>query len=124
MDPPAASTAVVLTVPIVRLPMHRVALLIFSESRTREDVYKVRKPLQDKETDRFIKALEGDIEFFIPSCKEIRGKADSRVAARECQGADVSAVILYIPIFINPALVAHTATLSGVPFRRQPCSPS
>ena len=89
--------------------MHRVAMLIFSESRTRQDVYEVRKPLQDKETDRFIKALEGDIEFFIPSCKEIRGKADSRLAAQECLGADVSAVILYIPIFINPALVAHTA---------------
>ncbi len=95
--------------------MHKVGLLVFSEGWTREDVYKQRKPVQDRETNRFIEALKPDVEFVVPSCREIRGKRDVRSAVAEVESAGVSAVILFIPIFISPATVALAARLVEKP---------
>lgn len=95
--------------------MHRVGLLVFSEGWTREDVYRQRKPVQDRETNRFIEALKPDVEFVTPSCGEIRGKRDVRSAVAEVESAGVSAVVLFIPIFISPAMVALAARLAEKP---------
>jgi|YNPNPStandDraft_1061719.scaffolds.fasta_scaffold04260_5 L-fucose isomerase len=95
--------------------MPRVGLLVFSETRAREDVYRLRKPIQDRETKRFISELSDEIEFAIPSCGEIRGKRDIRLAAREMEQAGVSSVILLVPIFVSPAMVAHASRLLGKP---------
>ena len=95
--------------------LYKLALMVFSEGKSREDVYKQRKPLQDREVAKFIDALKGSIEFFIPSCGEIRSKADVRSAAMESDRSDADAVILFAPIFTAPSLVAHAANLTIKP---------
>ena len=95
--------------------MFKVGLLVFSETRAREDVYIQRKPVQDRESERFITALGGDVEFVLPSCGEIRGKRDIRLAADEMAQAGIVAVVLLVPIFISPAMVAHAARLINKP---------
>ncbi len=95
--------------------MGQVGLLIFSESRAREDVYQQRKPLQAREVKRFVDALQPEVQFFIPTCGEIRSKKDVRNAVAEIERAGVDAVILYIPIFIPPVLVAHAGRLLSKP---------
>lgn len=95
--------------------MIKVGLLVFSETRAREDVYRLRKPVQDRETDRFVAALSDEIDFVKPSCGEIRGKRDIRLAAREMEQAGVASVVLLVPIFVSPAMVAHAARLIGKP---------
>ena len=94
---------------------YKIALMVFSESRSREDVYKQRKPLQDREVSKFIDELKDSIEFFIPSCGEIRGKADVRSAVREIDRSDADALVLLAPIFTSPSLVAHAANLTIKP---------
>jgi len=93
----------------------KVGLLVFSETRAREDVYIQRKPVQDRESERFISTLREDVEFVLPSCGEIRGKRDIRAAADEMASAGVVAVVLLVPIFISPAMVAHAARLITKP---------
>ena len=93
----------------------RAGLLIFHESRAREDVYQKRKPIADREIARFIASLEDEVDLICPDEREIRGKRSGLQAARELQAAHVDAVILYIPIFVAPAVVAHTANLLNVP---------
>lgn len=95
--------------------MLKAGLLIFSETRAREDVYLQRKPMQDRESARFMDSLRDDIEFFVPSCGEVRGKRDVRSAAEEFDSSGVSAVILLVPIFVSPALVAHAARIVNKP---------
>ena len=100
--------------------MSQVGLLVFSESRAREDVYKQRKPLQDREVQRFVEALKPEVEFFIPSCGEIRSKKDVRTAVREIEMAGAYAVVLYVPIFIPPVSVSadwrNSAIATDMPF--------
>ncbi len=95
--------------------MFKLGLLIFSESRSREGVYKQRKPLQDREVNKMVNAFKGDVSFLIPHSAEIRSKADVRQAVAELNASDVLAVLLYIPIFVSPALVVHSARLVKKP---------
>jgi len=92
--------------------MYKVGLLIFSESKNREDVYKQRKPIQDREVNRFKEELEDEIEFIVPG--EIRSKKDVRVAIEELNASDVSAIIFYLPIFISASLVVHASILTNL----------
>ncbi|MCJ7563102.1 MAG: hypothetical protein MUP52_00755 [Candidatus Aminicenantes bacterium] len=94
---------------------YKVALMIFSEGRAREDVYKQRKPMQDREVNKFIATLNEDIGFYIPACNEIRSRSDIKTAVMEIDKSDVTTVIFYTPIFISPALVAHAANLTIKP---------
>ncbi|MFH1616504.1 MAG: hypothetical protein ABIG61_15625 [Planctomycetota bacterium] len=60
--------------------------------------------------------LQGKVDFYIPSCAEIRGKRDIKQACRELDAAGVTSVVLYIPIFVSPVLVSHAARLLTKPF--------
>jgi L-fucose/D-arabinose isomerase len=94
---------------------YRVGLLVFSEGKMRENVYLQRKPVQDREIAAFLAELKDSIDFIEPTCGEIRSKADIRSAVKEIECANVTAVILYLPIFISPVLAVHTARLIGKP---------
>jgi L-fucose isomerase len=87
----------------------KIQILVFSETSVRQDVYVQRKPIQDREVQKIKTALSG--QFIIEECRfeEIRNKRDGVQAANDVNKSDCAAVILYIPIFINPAMVAHTA---------------
>ena len=93
----------------------KTGLLAFNESLVREDVYKKRKPISDREVKRFISSLEKDADIVQPGEKEIRSKKQAIEAVRELQAANVDSVILYPPIFVAPALVAHAASLISLP---------
>jgi len=93
----------------------KAGILVFSESLVREDVYKKRKPIAQRETQKFVKSVSEDIDIVWPTIREIRSKKQAVKAIAELQGSAVDAVILYVPIFIAPALVAHTANLLTVP---------
>ena len=93
----------------------RAGLLAFNESLVREDVYKKRKPIADREVQRFLQSLEKDVEIVMPESAEIRSKRQAAASVREIQAANVDVVILYPPIFVAPALVAHTANLVSLP---------
>jgi hypothetical protein len=95
--------------------LYKVGLMVFSESKSREDVYIQRKPIQDREVGRFINILKDSIEFFIPICKEIRSKSDIKAAVKQISRIDVDAVVLLTPIFVSPALVAYAAILMNKP---------
>jgi L-fucose isomerase len=93
----------------------KVGLLVFSESLAREDVYRKRKPIADREVQRFVSALGNEVELVWPSVREIRSKRQAMTAVRELEAAAVDAVVLYVAIFVSPAVVAHTANLLRVP---------
>jgi len=92
----------------------KIGVLVFSESLVREDVYKKRKPISDREVKRFVSSLETDVDIVWPEATEIRSKKQAVQSAREIEAAHVDAAILYVPIFVAPALVAHTARLLNV----------
>jgi L-fucose isomerase len=94
---------------------YKVGFLVFSESISREDVYQQRKPIQDREVEKFIGELSNDLEFVSTSFGEIRSKNDIRRAVEEIGTQNVTATILYIPIFTNPAYVSLTARLLNMP---------
>lgn len=93
----------------------RVGMLAFSESLAREDVYRKRKPIADREVQRFAAALSQDVDLVWPSLRELRGKRQALEASQELMARGVDAVVLYVPIFVAPAVVAHTANLLSVP---------
>ncbi len=93
----------------------KVGLLVFSETRAREDVYLKRKPIWDREVERFVSLIEPVTDIIWPSNREIRSKNEAIDAIREIHAANADAIILYPPTFVAPALVAHTACLSHVP---------
>jgi len=93
----------------------KVGLLVFSESLAREDVYQKRKPVCDREVNRFVAALGREIEIVWPGLREIRGKKQALQAVEDLHAAKVDAVILYVGIFVAPAVVAHIANLISVP---------
>jgi len=95
--------------------MPRVGLLAFSESMAREDVYQKRKGIAVREIARLTEALAGEVELILPGLTELRGKRQAMQAVRELEAAGVEAVILAAPIFVAPAVVAHTANLLNVP---------
>ena len=88
---------------------------MFSESLSREDVYQKRKEIVDREVTRFVESLGDEVEVVWPSARELRGKRQTVSAARELEALNVDAAILYIPIFVSPAVVAHAANLLSVP---------
>ena len=93
----------------------RVGLLVFSESLSREDVYQKRKPIADREVKRFVESLGDEVEVVWPAAREIRGKRQAVAAVREIEASNIDAAVLYIPIFVAPAVVAHAANLLSVP---------
>jgi len=93
-----------------------VGLFAFSESLVREDVYRKRRPIAERETKRFVEVLEKDVNILWPRSREIRSKAQALQSIYELHAAGIDAAILYVPIFVAPALVAHTANLLRVPF--------
>jgi L-fucose isomerase len=90
--------------------------MVFGESTTREDVYQKRKPIADREVGRFSAALEKEVEVVWPAAREIRGKKDALAAVESLRSSGIDAVVLFLPIFVAPALVAHTANLLDKPF--------
>lgn len=93
---------------------YKVTLLVFSESYSREDVYQQRKPVQDREVQKLLEVFAQDFELIYLG-QEIRSKKEGVSAAAQVQKNDSIAVLLYIPMFINPAVVAHTAALINKP---------
>jgi hypothetical protein len=67
----------------------KVGLLVFSESLVREDVYQKRKPIADRETQRFCRALEPDLDVLWPTAREIRGKRQARAAVDDLHARNV-----------------------------------
>jgi L-fucose isomerase len=93
----------------------KVGLLAFSESLLREDVYRKRKPIADREVERLVAAIQADVEIVWPTLREVRSKRQAIRAADELEAQGVDAMILYVPIFVAPAVVAHTANYLTVP---------
>lgn len=92
----------------------KIALLVFGESRQRQDVYLKRKAVSDRESSRFLAALE-NVATVVRPVDELRGKNDVKKALSLLE-PDLDAVVLYVPVFVSPALVAHTGNLLGRPF--------
>jgi len=93
----------------------RAGVMIFSESSTREDVYKKRKPIQDREVKKFQERIISDVDLIIPECGEIRSKKDILNSVRYFSCQDVDAIILLIPIFVSSNLVVKAANLLDKP---------
>lgn len=86
----------------------KIQLILFSETKMREDVYQNRKGIQTRVLNQFLEMLKEDFEVnYVDSC-EIRSKKQGMEIARKVNAGE-GPVILYIPIFINPSIVAHTA---------------
>ncbi len=84
----------------------RVALLTFSEGR--EDFYLRRRPLVDRESE-LVQDKLGAV-FAIEAFEPIRRKAQLREVLGQL--GEVDALIVHIPIFVEPALVVAVATLT------------
>lgn len=93
----------------------RTGLLVFSESLVREDVYQKRKKLAATETARFISIISEFTDVVASDIDEIRSKKQGIDALQQIEKSNVDAIILYVPIFIAPALVAHIANLATRP---------
>lgn len=94
---------------------YKIGLMVFSENLAREDVYRQRKPIQDREVQKFIHRLEDRVDFQLNSFGSIRSKKDIAKAVAEFEQSGVLAVVLYIPIFITPVYVAIAARLLNKP---------
>lgn len=86
----------------------KLQLILFSETKMREDVYQKRKGIQDRELDKFLKNAGEYFEIDHIDNNEIRTKKQGQLIAEKVNENEYP-IILYIPIFINPAIVAHTA---------------
>lgn len=85
-----------------------IQVILFSETMMREDVYQARKEIQKRELDKHIAMLSEEFNVnYVEEC-EIRSKRQGLEIAKKVN-ANEGPVILYIPIFINPSIVAHTA---------------
>ncbi len=93
----------------------RTGLLVFSESLVREDVYRKRKDMAAAETERFISIISEFTDVIKSEIAEIRSKKQGIQALHEVESSTVDAIILYVPIFIAPALVAHIGNLASKP---------
>ena len=87
----------------------RIALFTFLEGRQREQVYLARRPMALRETARLVQTLGTEVELVPMPREEIRGKSDIAANVLAAEGAGVDAVVMSIPIFIAPAMVAHAA---------------
>ncbi|WP_147347985.1 hypothetical protein [Clostridium sp. AM58-1XD] len=91
-----------------------IQLILFSETKMREDVYQARREIQERELKKHLDRLSEifDVDY-VDKC-EIRSKRQGlEIAKKVNKGA--GPVILYIPIFINPSIVAHTAKAINKP---------
>jgi len=93
----------------------RTGLLVFSESLVREDVYQKRKDVAAAETRRFVSIISEFTDVIESEIREIRSKRQGIQALQEIEDSNVDAIILYVPIFIAPALVAHIGNLASKP---------
>lgn len=93
----------------------RVALFNFSEGRQREDVYQKRRPIATRETKRLTTLLENDVELLQMPHREIRSKSEARANLGALASTGADAVLLHVPIFVAPTLVAHAAALINKP---------
>lgn len=93
----------------------RVALFNFLEGRRREDVYRQRRPIAKREIDRLTRLLDADVELCQMPHNEIRSKSDLLANIDALGGTRVDAVLLHVPIFTAPSLVAHAAALIKEP---------
>jgi L-fucose isomerase len=84
----------------------RVALLTFSEGR--EDFYELRKGLVAQERDLLLRTCEGALD--VTTSEPIRRKSELKAALAQLGAVD--AVLVDIPIFVEPALVAAVAVLT------------
>ncbi|MEY8338546.1 hypothetical protein AALB16_11085 [Lachnospiraceae bacterium 62-35] len=86
----------------------KIQLILFSETKMREDVYQARKGIQERELRKHLEVLSEVFDVnYVEEC-EIRSKRQGLELAKKVNGGE-GPVILYIPIFINPSIVAHTA---------------
>lgn len=93
----------------------RIYLLIFSESFMREDVFQARKPIQNREIEKVVQALSEQFDVIGADSPVIRSKRDGIAAAHRANQSDAAAAVLYIPTFINTAMVVHTAAVIQKP---------
>lgn len=94
---------------ITAMKKDKIAVMIFAESKNREDVYQNRLPIQNREVEKFLKNLASAFEFSADDIPEIRSKRDGMRYVQQINASDAAAVILYIPTFNNPVTVAHIA---------------
>ena len=87
----------------------RVALFTFLEGHQREKVYQARRPMALRETARLVQSLGNNVEIVQMPHAEIRGKSDIAANVQAAATANVDAVLMHIPIFVPPAMVAHAA---------------
>lgn len=85
----------------------KVGLLTFSEGR--EDFYELRKPLVAQERDLVIEVCGENLD--LQTFEPIRRKSDLKMALQQLD--EVDALLLHIPIFVEPALVAAAATITS-----------
>jgi len=93
----------------------RVALFNYLEGHQREDVYRKRWPIAKREIDRLTRLLTPDVELLQMPKAEVRSKADLLANIAALGGMTADAVLLHVPIFTAPAMVAHTASLLDRP---------
>ncbi len=93
----------------------RVGICAFTESRSREEVYRVRGPIARQEVQKAIVALEPYIEVVYPEPKEIRSKEDVLQAVKGLHAADVDCALFLVPIWVTPSHVAAAGRLLRVP---------
>src|SRR5690554_2296155 len=91
--------------------MNNIALLVFPEGHSREDVYQKRKPAQDREVAKLLDELESEVSLFIPSQKEIRDRTDLLGAIKEIHGQDIDGCLIYIPTFTSASEVGMALRL-------------
>lgn len=93
----------------------RVGLMVFSESLTRESVYKRRKKVQYREVEKFKNEVQGYIDLVIPDHGEVRSSKHVLRNLKYFACEDVEAIVLLVPIFTSANLVVSAANLSKVP---------
>ena len=87
---------------------NKIQVIVFSETKMREDVYQARKNIKERELSRHLAQLAEHFDVnYVDHC-EIRSKRQGLEVAKKVNGNE-GPVMLYIPIFINPSIVAHTA---------------
>lgn len=93
----------------------KISVLIFSESKNREDVYQNRLHIQKREVNKLLERLSAVFDIGADDTPEIRSKREGMCCAKKINSSDSVAVVLYIPTFNNPAIVAHTAQMITKP---------
>ena len=79
----------------------KIQLILFSESKMREDVYQARKGIQKRELDKFLQVMRSDFEVnYVEQC-EIRSKRQGIEIAKRVNAGE-GPVVLYIPISFTP----------------------